>query len=118
VTWDDNFYDANSFQGNPSAALDRNWNALFHGYSLRVPREALERNNQTSIQLADEQGGYMSVLSVLHELHCLVSRQSPALYTGLITIKKTIRHWILRDYYPDDNFNEQPGRLIPLHVGQ
>lgn len=45
---------------------------VFAGYSLRVPAEAMDALNRTSIPLNDGSGDVWAVMSVSHHLHCLV----------------------------------------------
>ncbi|KAH8200219.1 hypothetical protein TruAng_005611 [Truncatella angustata] len=74
-------------------------------YTIRVP-QAYSRNPSSPASIItefqDEKGGVMGTFSYLHNLHCL----------------KTIRHYILRDYYPKaaELYKPTPEEPIPEHI--
>lgn len=64
--------------------------------SVRVAEGDLVKINRTSVPLNDDGGGYLAVVDVFHELHCL----------------NYIREYLHRDYY---DMRETPG-IQTLHV--
>ena len=62
------------YVGRPSLKIDRAWQNLMSNMSIRVTKEELNRNQQTSVQLP--QGGYLAWLGAFHQLHCTVSKAS------------------------------------------
>ena len=64
--------------------------------SVRVQKEDLVKINRTSLPLNDDEGGYLAVVDVFHELHCL----------------NYVREYLHRDYY---HIKETPETQI-LHV--
>ena len=106
----------NPFKGQPRPELDEAWRKLikclhksfplaspqnrltrcFPDQSIRVQKEDLVRINRTSLPLNDDGGGYLAVVDVFHELHCL----------------NYVREYLHRDYYHN---KETPETQI-LHV--
>ncbi|PFH57163.1 hypothetical protein XA68_15423 [Ophiocordyceps unilateralis] len=84
---------SSKFVGTSSPELDKEW--------YRLLRHELRAMNQTSIPL-QRGGGYMGMMAVFHELHCLVrSRrtdywQSSSKLTGK---QKLVREAVHKDYY-------------------
>lgn len=64
----------NPFTGSPyiNPQVDESWRKLLDNINIRVSKEELEYNHQTSVELP-ENGGYLAWMSVYHELHCLAS---------------------------------------------
>jgi hypothetical protein len=73
--------------------------------------------NRTSLELRDG-SGYVGMLGVFHELHCLVcTRNSPILSEPKAKqVQKLIRHLIHKESYPEDH---TPGKMpeVLAHVG-
>lgn len=91
---------------------------MLNSITLRVSKEELERQNQTSVQLPG--GGYMAWLGMSHELHCIVS---PRIHNrkrakhGSDSVKKMLRQWNYRSHYHPDITEEESGHWI-VHAGR
>ena len=82
--------ESNPFKGPPRPELDDAWNKLLAPTAMKVPKEDLDRINQTSVPLLDGSGYMVTLgrsvpplrfvsehdelnsLDVYHQLHCLV----------------------------------------------
>ena len=64
-------FNESPFAGPPSPAVDEAWHDLMGNMSIRVTREELDQNHQTSVELPS--GGYLAWLGMFHELHCVVN---------------------------------------------
>lgn len=69
------------YQGPPSPEVDQAWKDLLQYSNIRVSGEDLRKVNKTSIPMPGEDDSYWVELSVVHELHCIVSLK-------LIAVKK------------------------------
>ena len=58
------------YTGAPGSSVDNAWADLMSKIHIRVTKEELERNGQTSIEMPG--GGYLAWLGGFHELHCVV----------------------------------------------
>jgi hypothetical protein len=61
-----------AFAGKPSASIDKAWHDLLDPENIRIEPEVVEHYGRldTAIQIPDG-SGYMAVLNVYHELHCI-----------------------------------------------
>ncbi|KAI1861752.1 uncharacterized protein JN550_010692 [Neoarthrinium moseri] len=59
------------YTGEPGAELDRVWADLLQYNNMRIPEEWVKSHDREyqAVKLPD--GGYLGVLSVFHELHCI-----------------------------------------------
>lgn len=57
--------------------MDAAWNELLGPTAVRVDKETLDKLNRSSVALKDG-SGYMVVLDVYHQLHCLVCVAFPS----------------------------------------
>ncbi|KAH8912451.1 hypothetical protein BR93DRAFT_78849 [Coniochaeta sp. PMI_546] len=63
--------DLSPFTGDPGPELDGLWEGLLQYNHMRIPEEWVHRHEREyqAVKLPD--GGYLGVLSVFHELHCI-----------------------------------------------
>jgi len=86
----------NPFTGPPriNPHVDESWRELLANINIRVSKEELEYNHQTSVELP-ENGGYLAWMSVYHELHCL----------------KVLRQWGYKEHYFANITKEEHGKM-------
>ncbi|KAK2051542.1 hypothetical protein LY76DRAFT_528375 [Colletotrichum caudatum] len=108
-SFDDKFGVHGDFRGKPRPELDNAWAEPLRrkssDYTVRVPKPGWRNSTSPNTILAewqDEKGGIMGTFSFLHNLHCL----------------KTIRQYMLPEYYPDiaKKFKPTPEEPIPEHI--
>ena len=113
----------NVFTGPPSTGVDEAWNELLAPMHIRVSKEELERNGQSSVALP-ESGGHLAWLGVFHDLHCIVS--SLPIKERILRVKawltechckKMLRQWIYRDVYHPDLTTEEEKHWFS-HAGE
>ncbi|KAH8747890.1 hypothetical protein BGZ57DRAFT_970362 [Hyaloscypha finlandica] len=121
-TYDDKFEIHGRYRGRPRPELEAAWadyvrrkSTLIYfpshcsfntstDYTLRVPKPGWTNATPNAIltEFQDEQGGIMGTFSYIHNIHCL----------------KTIRQWMLPEYYPETRaqFPPTPETPIPRHI--
>lgn len=63
----------NVYKGGPSPETNAAWKALYAGGTSTFPAEQAHLlPNQTVAANPDGSGGYLVVLSVVHDMHCIV----------------------------------------------
>ncbi|KAI4600076.1 hypothetical protein KJ359_001177 [Pestalotiopsis sp. 9143b] len=105
-TYDDKFAIHGRFRGKPRPELEDAWAEYVRNYTLRIPKPGWVNATDNAIltEFQDEQGGIMGTFSFIHNIHCL----------------KTIRQWMLPEYYPEtrEMYKPTPEDPIPRHIGR
>ncbi|EQL03603.1 hypothetical protein OCS_00683 [Ophiocordyceps sinensis CO18] len=59
--------------GPPNPVVEENWHQMLLGFDVRVTEDELKRLGRLdkAVRLNDERGGYVALINVFHELHCL-----------------------------------------------
>lgn len=86
------------------------------GNHVRLSEEDLRAINQTSVPLGS--GGYLGMLGVYHELHCVVSAINSSIICSLYTkfpCQKWIR-WALNQPRYKDSLSDQDIIDLPAHI--
>ncbi|KAF2715975.1 hypothetical protein K431DRAFT_308168 [Polychaeton citri CBS 116435] len=104
-TFDDTFHISGPYRGTPRPELDEAWAEPVRNYTVRVPKPGWRNAsspNRILTEFQDKEGGIMGTFSFLHNLHCL----------------KTIREYMLPDYYPDTAkaYKATPEAPLPPHI--
>ncbi|KAF1994325.1 hypothetical protein P154DRAFT_624775 [Amniculicola lignicola CBS 123094] len=104
-TFDDQFSVHGKYRGLPRPELEEAWAYWVRNYTVRVPQPGWLDDappNRVLAEFQDEEGGIMGVFSFIHSIHCL----------------KTIRQYMLPDFYPETiaTFGRKPGEPLQRHM--
>ncbi|KAF3012253.1 hypothetical protein E8E14_011334 [Neopestalotiopsis sp. 37M] len=110
-TYDDKFAIHGRFRGKPRPELEDAWAEYVRNYTLRIPKPGWVNatSNAVLTEFQDDRGGIMGTFSFIHNIHCL---------RELTRIWKTIRQWMLPEYYPEtrEMYKPTPENPIPRHI--
>ncbi|KAI0595201.1 hypothetical protein F4775DRAFT_595552 [Biscogniauxia sp. FL1348] len=120
TNFENDFAHQTKYRGPPTEELEEAWYELWNRGSIEVPLDGAARLNKSDLRLKhvdfDQNRGYIAILEVFHQLHCLNSIRQ---YTWKGYYEGNLREWLQlpgHDDAVDSNFTDLQNVGERMHI--